>query len=42
MASLSVIIGGLPDGRLCGQWMADLTQRHLAECAHEAALPFGR
>ena len=22
--------------------MADLAQRHLAECAHEAALPFGR
>jgi hypothetical protein len=22
--------------------MADLSQRHLAECAHQAALPFGR
>jgi Transposase DDE domain len=42
MRSPSVIIGCLPDGLLCGRRGADLAHRHLAECAHEAVLPFGR
>jgi hypothetical protein len=42
MRSGSVIIGDLPDGHLmCGRRAVDLAYRHLAEGAHQAALPFG-
>ena len=38
----SVIIGDLSDGHLmCGRRAVDLAYRHLAEGAHQAALPFG-
>src|SRR5689334_18023743 len=42
MRSPFVIIGGLPDARLGVRRGADLAHRHVAECAHEALLPFGR
>src|ERR1700712_535957 len=42
MRSGSVIIGDLPDGHLmCSRRAVDLAYRHLAEGAHQAALPFG-
>jgi hypothetical protein len=42
MRSGSVIIGDLPDGHLmCGRRAVDLAYRHLAEGAHQAALPLG-
>jgi hypothetical protein len=42
MRSGSVIIGDLSDGHLmCGRRTVDLAYRHLAEGAHQAALPFG-
>src|ERR1700712_4106326 len=42
MRSGSVIIGDLPDRHLmCGRRAVDLAYRHLAEGAHQAALPFG-
>jgi hypothetical protein len=28
--------------KLRGRWGADLAHRHLAECTHQAVLPFGR
>jgi hypothetical protein len=42
MRSPFVIIGGLPDARLGVRRVADLAHRHVAECAHQTLLPFGR